>query len=431
MVRFDILHPTDQIVMFMERIYQYGMTTTSGGNLSVIDDNGDIWISPAGIDKGTLTRKDIVCVKSDGSIEGIHKPSSELPFHQTIYRQRPDIKAVLHAHPPSLVAFSIVRRIPNTHLIPNVHQVCGAIGLAEYGLPGSSDLGDKIALIFAKGFNTVILENHGIVVGSQSLFEAFMAFETLDFCARLEIDASRIGQPKGLTVEKIELSKQKQDVQLAEFQPQKFSSQERAARREMCELIHRAYRQQLFTSTQGTFSQRLNENTFCITPYGLDRKYLNPEDLVRISGDKKEAAKTPSRSAVLHRMIYEQHSHVNAIIIAHPPHVMAFAVTDEPLDSRTIPESYILMRDIPKLPYGASFMQPQLTADELSVKTPLLLLENDCLIVTGNSLLNAFDRLEVAEYSAKALIASKSIGQVVSINEDQIHSLEKAFNLEV
>ena len=430
-MRFDLLHPADQIVMIMGRIYQYGMTTTSGGNLSIMDDNGDIWISPAGIDKGSLTRKDIICVKAEGGFAGNHAPSSELPFHQTIYRQRPDIRAVLHAHSPSLVAFSIVRRIPDTRLIPNVHQICGSIGLAEYGLPGSDELGGKIARVFARGFNTVILENHGIVVGSESLFKAFMAFETLDFCARLEIDASRIGQPHGLSIEKIELSKQKQNVQLPDFTPTRFSSQERTARREMCELIHRAYDQQLFTSTQGTFSQRLESLSFCITPYALDRKYLNPEDLVRIDGTQKEIGKMPSRSAMLHRHIYDRHPHVNAIIIAHPPNVMAFAVTDVPLDSRTIPESYILMRDIPKLPYGVSFMQPQMTAAELSLKTPLLLVENDCLIVTGSSLLNAFDRLEVAEYSAKAIIASKSIGHIVSINDEQIKALEKAFRLEV
>ena len=172
---FILLHPAEQIVMIMERIYKYGMTTTSGGNLSIRDDHGDIWISPAGIDKGTLTRKDIVCVKKDGTIEGIHRPSSEFPFHKHLFDVRPDIKAVLHAHSPALVAFSIVRKIPDTHLIPNVNQVCGEVGIAEYGLPGSDELGDKIAKVFAQGYNTVILENHGVCVGGQSLFKAFMA----------------------------------------------------------------------------------------------------------------------------------------------------------------------------------------------------------------------------------------------------------------
>jgi L-fuculose-phosphate aldolase len=66
MKSFHLMHPADQLVTIMERIYQYGMTTTSGGNLSILDDNGDIWITPSGIDKGTLTRKDMIRVNPSG-----------------------------------------------------------------------------------------------------------------------------------------------------------------------------------------------------------------------------------------------------------------------------------------------------------------------------------------------------------------------------
>ena len=83
-MRFELLHPADQLVMIMNRIYYYGMTTTSGGNLSIRDDNGDIWITPSGIDKGNLTRADMCQVKPDGTVIGPHKPSVELPFHSEI-----------------------------------------------------------------------------------------------------------------------------------------------------------------------------------------------------------------------------------------------------------------------------------------------------------------------------------------------------------
>ena len=84
-MNIDYIHPADQLVMFMQRIYDKGLTTTSGGNLSIMDNEGNIWITPAGVDKGTLTRNDIVCVKPDGSIVGPHRPSSELPFHASVY----------------------------------------------------------------------------------------------------------------------------------------------------------------------------------------------------------------------------------------------------------------------------------------------------------------------------------------------------------
>ncbi len=428
-MKFELYHPADQLVMIMDRIYNCGMTTTSGGNLSIRDDNGDIWITPAGIDKGTLTAKDIVQVKPDGAVFGRHRPSSELPFHQATYVSRPDIKAVLHAHPPALVSFSVVRKIPNTRLIPNANNICGEVGLAEYGLPGSTDLGDKIGKVFSKGINTVLLENHGAVVVGNDLFEAFMTFETLEFCARLEIEANRIGTPISLSEKYLEISRQKQHIEMKEFIPSGFSSKEKEARREMCSLIRRAYDQRLFTSTQGTFSIRLDDDSFIITPYMVDRKYIEVGDIVRIENGCRESGKLPSRSVPLHTSIYRKHKHINSVIIAHPHNIMAFAVTGEKFDSRTIPESYILLRNIQKLPFGSSFMQQDMVADLFKDYNPIILVENDCVIVTGNSLLNAFDRLEVAEYSAKALIATKSLGAPVMIDDQKIADLEVAFNL--
>ena len=78
------VHPKDQIVAFMQRIYDYGMTTTSGGNLSIMDADGCMWISPSGIDKGTLRREDIMCITPDGKIHGPHRPSCEYPFHSGV-----------------------------------------------------------------------------------------------------------------------------------------------------------------------------------------------------------------------------------------------------------------------------------------------------------------------------------------------------------
>jgi L-fuculose-phosphate aldolase len=428
-VSFELLHPAQQIVMTMERIYAYGMTTTSGGNLSIRDDDGSLWITPGGVDKGTLTPADIMRILPDGRVEGRHKPSVELPFHQWIYSRRPDLRAVVHAHPPALVAFSIVRQVPDTFLVPNMRLVCGEVGMAPYGLPGSADLGEKIADVFARGCDVVVMENHGVVVGATDLFRAFMAFETLDYCARLEIDARRIGTPRGLGPAEVRLGDHKQHVRMDEFTPRGHGSKEREARQEMCTLIHRACDQKLFTSTQGTFSRRVEGDSFVITPYLLDRKYLAPADLVLVEGGRREAGKTPSRSVRLHQAIYAQHPQVHAVIIGHPPSIMAFAVTAEHFDSRTIPECYVMLREIPRLPYGSTFMEPEKTAAAFGRGTPLALVQNDCVVVTGESLLQAFDRLEVAEYSARSLIAARALGQVVMIDGAQAAEIEKAFKL--
>ena len=197
----------------------------------------------------------------------------------------------------------------------------------------------------------------------------------------------------------------------------------------MCTLIHRSYDQRLFNSTQGTFSQRLSDGSFLITPYMVDRKYIEPQDLVRIKNGMCEAGKTPSRSAMLHQRIYDKHPEIGSVIIAHPPAIMAFACTDAKFDSRTIPESYINLRDVGRVPYGFSTLNIEETADMFCAKTPVIIVENQCVIVTGATLLKAFDNLEVMEYSAKAIIATKDIGPLQMISDKEVDDIETAFNL--
>lgn len=426
-----MLHPADQIVMIMNRIYYYGMTTTTGGNLSIRDSEGTVWISPSGVDKGSLRREDIMQIKPDGTIVGLHRPSVEYPFHLAIYKKRPDLRAVLHAHPPALVAFSLLREIPDTSIIPDARFLSGKITIAKYALPGSATLGDKISAEFEKGINTVMLENHGVVLGSTSLFKAFMNFEMLDYCARIQINAKALGGTiHGLSERHMEIYKNKTSPCMEEFVPQTHTSEELGVRRDMCELIHRAYGNQLFTSDQGTFSCKLSDGSFIITPYAKDRKYLEPEDLVLIKDGKCEAGKTPSRSVKLHTALYERDPDIKTVIVAHPPHIMAFAITDKEFDARLIPESYIALKNVRKYPFGSSFMQPEMLAKEISIKNPVVIIENDCIIAAGTSLLNAFDRLEVMEYSAKSLVEAASLGgEVVKISPDEVKEIEVAFNL--
>ncbi len=424
------MHPADQLVMFMQRIYDKGLTTTSGGNLSIMDSDGNIWITPAGVDKGTLRREDIICVKPDGTTVGPHSPSSEIPFHASVYKMRPDLKAVLHAHPPALVAFSIASRVPNLDLLPTIRRICKDAKIAVYGVPGSEDLGNKIGSVFAEGCDIAILENHGVCIGATDMFTAFQRFETINLAADLEIKASKIGKIKCLSEEDHRLAVTTHHTKLDDFIPHTITSEERSARRDMITLIKRSYRQGLFTATHGTYSVRLADDSFLITPFGKDRAYLEEDDIVRVKGGMKELDKTPSRAVTLHEEIYKHNPEIRAILQAHPVHAMAFAVTDAPFDPRTIPESYILLRDIKKIPFADLYTNQTEVAKSFDAPHPAFMVENNSVIVTGNSLLQAFDRLEVLEATAHSLVNASSIGKVDPITDEQIDDIKKAFNLQ-
>jgi L-fuculose-phosphate aldolase len=427
-MNFQLLHPRDQLVAIMNRIYHNGMTTLSGGNLSIKDDNGDIWITPSGIDKGKLTPKDIMCVRADGVIIGPHKPSIEFPFHRKIYELRPDFQAIVHAHPPALVSFSIVRKVPDTHIIPQANRVCGPVGYAPYALPGSEKLGENIATTFAEGYNIIILENHGMAAGGASLLDAFHRLETLDFCARTLIRAGALGDVKMLSEPALNLFDHRHN-QLPEFVPTVHSSRERELRQQIVDIAARACARHLMISTEGVVSARLDDDNFLITPTGHDRGTLAIEDVVLVRSGVREAGKTPSRSVRLHEAIYGQHPDVNCVMTAQCPNAMAYAITADKFDSRTIPESFILLRDIPLIPFKTLYTQAETVAGMVSLSTPVVMVENDCVLTVGTDVLNAFDRLEVAEYSARSLIDTAVLGQLVPIGNKEIHDLEVAFSL--
>lgn len=411
----------------MERIYRYRMTTTSGGNLSIREPSGDIWITPARVDKGALTPGDIVRVHADGRHEGRHPASSELPFHREIYRRRPDFGALVHAHPGALVAFSICRKLPETRLQSHVHEVCGKVAIAPYACPGTQALGDNIAATFAQGADCVLLENHGVVIGGRDLKDAFQRFETLEFAAQTLVRAAMLGEVRVLGPEALAVDTMPEYSQLDD---RAGSAGEEALREGICSFVHRAYRQRLLISTAGAFSARLDGTEFLITPRRRDRLEVRPDGLVRVRGRSCTNGLKPSRASALHAAIYARLPGVGAIISAQPAHASAFCVTQASLTTHTIPESYVVLNNPPRIPFRRIVEDADEIAGHLSLeKSPVVLIENEGAVVVGRTPLEAFDRLEVLEATAEALLLAKPLGSVVQMGSAAIDELKRVFKL--
>ena len=424
------MHPRDQITLVMKRIYDRVLTTTSGGNLSIRDEEDNVWITPAGVDKGLLKPSDIVCVRKDGVIIGDHKPSSEYPFHLAIYKKRPDIKAIVHAHPPGIVAFSIARQVPDTRVLPQVRLFCGEIGYAPYAMPGTEALGDSIANEFREGVHIVIMENHGTVIGASDISDAYQKFELLEVTAKSILYGSKLGQVSVLEDDQINshLKHYSNTLEESAEYSSELSSVNREKRTEILKIVNRACRQGLMLGAYGSVSTRINEHEFLITPKDTSKWDLTLKDIVLVSHGKREKEKHPDVYAQLHHSIYQQHPDINAIIITQPTYLTSFGITGAKFNVRTIPETWIYLQDVQMGDFGCQFAKENGLPAMISQQAPGVILKNECTVVAGTKLLQAFDYLEVAEFSAKSLILSASLGEMIPISDNEIEELGKVMS---
>lgn len=407
-----------KIVEVMNLIYRNNLTTVSGGNLSILDDDGAIWITPSGVDKGSLQEDDIVRIGADGTISGRHKPSIELPFHQQIYQSRPDIRAIIHAHPPALIAASLVHKTPPIAIAPLFKLHCAKIDIARYALPGSPLLGKNIAQQFALGCDAVILENHGIAVGDKSLDDAWLKFELLNFCAATAIHGAPLGPLKTLSDEQCE--KFRGLMQARQRYP--LTQEHLPERQALNDIAHRVQQKGLSPCAFFSLSQRLEDDTVLISRSDKMLHTLTADDFVRLA-----ETPAPSSLAALHQAIYARHPRIRTIMMALPPHAMGFACTGVPFDSRLIPESYMVMRQVKSPEYEALFDGS--LPDFIDRRSDVLLIQNAMVMVCGESPLKAYDRLEVLEFSARAGDYARALGHIVHIPPQDIEDIHQAFNL--
>ncbi len=425
------VHPSEELAQTMRRIYELGLTTTSGGNLSLRDAAGTIWITPAGIDKGQLRADQVARVAEGGVAEATPTPapSSELPFHRAIYEARPELRAVVHAHPVSLVAFSIVGQVPDTRISAHCHALCGSAGFAPYALPASQALGETIAETFAQGFDCVVLENHGVVVGGPTLRVAFERLEALDLCARTIMRARSIGEAELLSAEDLALAGEVAPATAAptaQTLEGDWADTENGLRQSICALARRAHDRRVFTSTQGVLSARLSPGAFLMTPRWVPLDRLEPGDLLRVEGGKLAAGDRDSTGA-LHEALYRRHPEVSAIAHGHGENTSGFATAGMPLPARTIPESYILVREPGFVSLREFLVEPTSVAEVLNPDHPVALVGHAGAMALGASLLDAFDRLEVLEATAAALIASRTLGEFAPMTDEQLVELRRTF----
>ena len=176
-----------------------GLIAGRDGNLSVRLAADRILVTPSGHLKALVSARDMVEVNLGGEARraGPRKPTSELDLHLRILRHRPDVHAVVHAHPPMATAFAVAGEEIPANLLPELIFVVGPVPLVPYGTPGTPELGDRV-MPYLQGHDALLLANHGAVTMGKTLDEAWIRMESLEHCARIILAARLIGRPRPL-----------------------------------------------------------------------------------------------------------------------------------------------------------------------------------------------------------------------------------------
>jgi L-fuculose-phosphate aldolase len=182
------------LAIYCNKLYKMGFIGSTEGNLSVRLPNKTVLITPVGINKAQVATSDIVRMSINGRvISGKHKPSSEYRLHLEIYKRRPDISAICHAHPIYATSFAVAGKPLDKVILPEVVATIGLIPISEYGVPGSSDLALKVAML-AENFESVLIRNHGVVTIGKNLEEVFNRMEVTERYAQIMFNAMIIGK---------------------------------------------------------------------------------------------------------------------------------------------------------------------------------------------------------------------------------------------
>jgi L-fuculose-phosphate aldolase len=192
------------IVRFGKLLHQTGLVAAMDGNLSVRLENGNILSTPTLMSKGLIEADDLVIVDSDGRrLNGSRDVSSEIAMHVLIYRKRPDIGAVVHAHPPTATGFAAAGLALDRALCAELIVTLGSVPLASYETPGTPELAEALAPLVTD-HDAILMANHGVVTYGVDLLSAYMNMETVEHFAKIALVAHQLGRQQTLSEQHVD-----------------------------------------------------------------------------------------------------------------------------------------------------------------------------------------------------------------------------------
>ena len=202
----NILELKEQMCDICHKMWQLGWVAANDGNVSVKLDDGNFLVTPTGISKSVITPEKLLIITKDGEIvDGApgYKPSSEIKMHLRCYRDRDDVGAVVHAHPPAATAFAVAHLPMDRYITIESVITIGSVPLTPYGTPSTDEVPEAVAPYLPE-HDVFLLENHGALAVGCDLLTAYYRMETLELSAKVSIYARILGGEKEISRDNID-----------------------------------------------------------------------------------------------------------------------------------------------------------------------------------------------------------------------------------
>jgi L-fuculose-phosphate aldolase len=200
----------EQICETGRRMYAKNFVAAYDGNISFRLGPGRLLCTPTGVSKGFMKPEEIALIDEAGrQVAGPIALTSEVKLHLKIFRELPDIRAVVHGHPPYATAFAAAGIAPPAGILPEVEVFLGQIPLAEYAMPSGKELAENLTPHLQAGATTILMSNHGAVACDKDLFAAYYRLEKLEAYCRILLLSRQLGGPKPLSPDRIKELKEK------------------------------------------------------------------------------------------------------------------------------------------------------------------------------------------------------------------------------
>lgn len=205
-MKLSYMEVREEICEVCKRMWQLGWVAANDGNVSVKLDDNTFMVTPTGISKSFITPEKLVHIDENGNIleaEEGYRPSSEIKMHLRCYKEREDVKAAVHAHPPVATGYAVANKPLDDYSMIETVVALGSVPVTPFGTPSTDEVPEAIAP-YLQYHDAMLLQNHGALTVGSDLMTAYYRMETLELFAKISLNAHLLGGAQELTKEQID-----------------------------------------------------------------------------------------------------------------------------------------------------------------------------------------------------------------------------------